>query len=196
MLAAMHALNPAEIGLGAEPIVTLGAEIDRWSRALETVTDDLRGNCVEVAAALHETMPEPLPPVVNHGDYRLGNTLCIGGKVTSIIDWEIWSVGDPRIDATWLTYFCDDQAHPGALDATVPSGMPTTDELLAAYVEARGVALPDLDWFKALTRYKEVGATALLIKRARKAGRVDSMTERMTPALPLMLTETLNLIGR
>jgi aminoglycoside phosphotransferase (APT) family kinase protein len=140
-------------------------------------------------------MPAPLPPVVNHGDYRLGNTLCVGGEVHAVIDWEIWSVGDPRVDATWLTYFCDDQEHPAAPDSNSPSGMPTTDELLAAYVDERGTPLPDLDWFKALTRYKETGATALLIKRARKSGTVGAMHERMTPALPVMLADALRLIG-
>jgi aminoglycoside phosphotransferase (APT) family kinase protein len=196
MLAAIHALEPSAIGLGDEPVVSLGEEIDRWSRALDTVSEDLRGNCKEVAVVLHDTMPAPLPPVVNHGDYRLGNTLCVGGEVRAVIDWEIWSVGDPRVDATWLTYLCDDQKHPAAPDSHSPSGMPTTDELLAAYIDERDSPLPDLDWFKALTRYKETGATALLIKRARKSGTLGAMHERMTPALPVMLAEALTLIGR
>jgi aminoglycoside phosphotransferase (APT) family kinase protein len=45
MLAAIHALVPNAVGLGDEPVVSLGEEIDRWSRALETVPEDLRGNC-------------------------------------------------------------------------------------------------------------------------------------------------------
>jgi aminoglycoside phosphotransferase (APT) family kinase protein len=195
MLAAIHALDPTAIGLGDEPVVTLGAEIDRWTRALETVSADLQGSYRKVTTALHDTLPTPMPAVVNHGDYRIGNMLCQGSEIRAVIDWEIWSVGDPRIDATWLTYFCDDQDHPAAPDASAPSGMPTTDEMLAAYCDARGTALPDLSWFKALTRYKETGATALLIKRARKAGTVTDMHERMTPALQVMLDEALRLIG-
>jgi aminoglycoside phosphotransferase (APT) family kinase protein len=196
MLAAMHSLDPANIGLAGEPVVSLSAEVDRWTRALETVPEDLQGNYRVVAAALHDTTPPALTPVVNHGDYRLGNTLCVGPEVRAVIDWEIWSLGDPRVDASWLTFFCDDQKHPAAADSSAPSGMPTTDELLSAYLEARGTTLPDLDWFKALTRYKETGATALLIKRARKSGQLVDAFQRMTAALPQMLAEALELVGR
>jgi aminoglycoside phosphotransferase (APT) family kinase protein len=196
MLAAIHALDPTEIGLGDEPVVPLSEEIDRWTRALRTVPEDLQGDYERVAEALHDTMPPAMTPVVNHGDYRLGNTMCVGGKLTAVIDWEIWSVGDPRVDATWLTFFCDDQKHPGGTQTDVPSGMPTTRELLDHYIAARGSGLPDMNWFEALTRYKETSATALLIKRYRKTGGQDSMLKNMTPALPGMLNDALALIGR
>jgi len=29
-------------------------------------------------------------------------------RVNAVIDWEIWSVGDPRVDLAWLTFFTDD----------------------------------------------------------------------------------------
>ncbi|MFF0818683.1 phosphotransferase family protein, partial [Rhodococcus sp. NPDC003318] len=95
MLAHLHSVDPADIGLGGEPVVSLGDEIDRWTRSFETLPDDLRGDYETCGKALHATMPVAARPVVNHGDYRLGNTLCDGDRVTAIIDWEIWSVGDP-----------------------------------------------------------------------------------------------------
>ncbi|HVV10522.1 phosphotransferase family protein [Amycolatopsis sp.] len=185
VLAAIHALDPAAVGLGDEPVVTLGAEIDRWTRAFGTVPADLQHGYQRYAEILHDTMPEALPPVVNHGDYRLGNTLCRHGRVEAVIDWEIWSVGDPRIDLAWFTFFTDEARHPAAPLAS-ETGMPTAAELLAAY----GADLPDLRWFEALTRYKEAGATALLIKRGRKNGTLPDGVARMVPALPGLLAET------
>ncbi|WP_024795602.1 phosphotransferase family protein [Tomitella biformata] len=195
MLAHLHAVDPADIGLGAEPVVSLGAEIDRWTRAFETVPDDLRGDYLGCAEALHATMPAPARPVVNHGDYRLGNTLCEGDAVTALIDWEIWSVGDPRVDLTWLAYFTDEAGHPAAVSEE-PCGTPTIAEVVRLYEQTLGHEVVDIDWFHALTRYKEAAATALLIKRGRKTGGLSPAFLKMEPALPGLLTEALSLIGR
>ncbi|MYQ30695.1 phosphotransferase family protein [Streptomyces sp. SID4956] len=194
VLAALHRVDPGRVGLGDEPVVGLDVEIHRWTRAFTTVPADLQGDYEECARALLATMPEAMAPRVNHGDYRLGNTLCRGGRVTSVIDWEIWSVGDPRVDVTWLTFFTDEARHPAA-PTDEPSGMPTARELLDAYADAGGPDLPDLTWFDALTRYKEAGATALLIKRGRKSGRLLPQMARMAPALPQLLNEARELIG-
>jgi aminoglycoside phosphotransferase (APT) family kinase protein len=195
MLGHLHRVRPAQIGLGAEPVVTLNDEIDRWTRAFETVPEDLQGDYRTCARALHESAPEQVEPVVNHGDYRLGNTLCEGDRVTAIIDWEIWSVGDPRVDLSWLTYFTDEARHPAA-PSPEPCGTPTVAEVVREYERALGRSLPDLGWFDALTRYKEAAATALLIKRARKADVMPAAFLRMEPALPGLIDEAMALLGR
>ncbi|WP_330255198.1 phosphotransferase family protein [Nocardia sp. NBC_00565] len=194
MLADLHRVDPLRTALAAEPVMSLGAEIDRWTRAFTTVSEDLRTGYAAVADRLHATMPAATAPVFTHGDYRLGNTLCEGERVTSIIDWEIWSLGDPRIDVTWLGFFTDEARHPASL-SDEPTGMPGKAELVDAYQEARGAALRDLPWFEALTKYKESAATALLIKRGRKAGTLTEMHRRMLPALPMLLAEAMALLG-
>ncbi|MEU9024964.1 phosphotransferase family protein [Actinomadura sp. NPDC048394] len=194
VLAAIHSVSPREAGLEAEPVVTLADEIDRWTRAFATVPPDLQHEYERCARALHATIPDPLDPVINHGDYRLGNTLCRRGRVEAVIDWEIWSVGDPRVDLAWFTFFTDEAGHPAAPSGE-PSGMPPRTELLAAYVAAGGRQVPDLPWFEALTHYKEAGATALLIKRGRRAGELAPTIARMVPALPGLLTKAEALLG-
>lgn len=195
MLAALHRVRPEAVGLDDEPVIDVRSEIDRWTRAFETVTDDLRGDYLRCAEALHDTVPAGLAPVVTHGDYRLGNTLCEGERVTAIIDWEIWAVGDPRVDLSWFTFFTDEALHPSNASGE-PSGMPTAAELLAAYVDAGASELPDLGWFDALTRYKESAATALLVKRARKRGDGGVLMEDTAKWLPKLVDEALSLLGR
>lgn len=194
VLAAVHKVSPQAVGLGGEPIVTLGDEIDRWTRAFETVSSELSGDFMRAATALHATKPEPMAPVVNHGDYRLGNTLCEGDHLTAIIDWEIWSLGDPRVDMTWFTFFTDEAEHPAVVPGVV-AGTPTRQELIEAYEAAMGVTLRDLRWFDALTKYKEAAATALLIKRGLKAGPLSPSNQRMLPALPRLVSGALEIVG-
>lgn len=193
MLAHLHRADPKRTPLAVEPVVTPGAEIDRWARAFTTVPEDLRAGCEAVEERLRATVPAATMPVFTHGDYRLGNTLCDAGAVNAVIDWEIWSLGDPRVDITWLTFFTDEARHPASL-SDEPTGMPGKAELIEAYEETRGQRLHDMAWFEALTKYKEAAATALLIKRGRKAGRLTDMHRRMRPALPVLLSEAAELL--
>ncbi len=182
MLAALHAAPantlPGLDAPGTEPEteVTLAGEIDRWTRALDTVDDSMRVGYQECAAALHETMPAARPAAVVHGDYRLGNMLCSDGDVHAIIDWEIWARCDPRTDLAWFLFFTDEAEH-AAVREPVVSGMPTAKELLDEYERAAGTPVADLDWFHALVRYKEAGATALIMKRLAKHGQLPEGTD-------------------
>ena len=194
VLAAIHRVDPPTVGLDEDP-VALVDEVHRWTRAFATVPPDLQGDHQRCADALVEAPPAPLPAVVNHGDFRLGNTLGQDGRITAVIDWEIWSVGDPRVDVAWFTFFTDEACHPAA-SSSGPSGMPPAAQLLHAYAAAGGAPLDDLRWFDALTRYKEAAATALLIKRARRSGEIEPALERMVPALPRLVDEACELLGR
>ena len=193
VLAALHGIVPAEVGLGGEPVVGLADEIDRWTRAFTTLPREMAGDYERAAKALRASMPAPLPPAINHGDYRLGNTLCEGDRVNAVIDWEIWSVGDPRVDLSWMTFFTDDAGHPAVAPGTI-AGTPARGEVVRAYEEALGRLVPELAWFDALTRYKEAAATGLLIKRAQKLGRPvkESMT-RMD--LPRLVQEAIRIVS-
>ncbi|MGH3248238.1 MAG: phosphotransferase family protein [Trebonia sp.] len=195
VLALLHRIVPAEAGLGDEPVVGLADEVDRWTRAFATLPAELAGDYQRAAKALRASMPAPLPPVVNHGDFRLGNALCAGDTINAVIDWEIWSVGDPRVDLAWLTFFIDGAGHPAVAPGTV-AGTPARDEIVRAYEEALGAAVPELGWFDALTRYKEAGVTGLLLKRAQKLGRpVKESMARMRPELPRMVQDTIRMVS-
>lgn len=193
VLAQLHEIIPAEVGLADEPAVGLRDEVDRWTRAFATLPREMSGEYERAAKALLASMPAPLPPAVNHGDYRLGNTLCDGGRVNAVIDWEIWSLGDPRVDLSWLTYFTDDAGHPAVAPGTV-AGTPAGREVVRAYEAALGRPVPDLGWFDALTRYKEAATTGLLLKRALKLGRpVKESMARMD--LPRLVQESIRIVS-
>ncbi|HEV2189124.1 MAG TPA: phosphotransferase family protein [Stellaceae bacterium] len=47
-------------------------------------------------------LPDPLPPVLCHRDFRTGNYMLDGAKLTAILDWEFAGWGDPDEDIGWL----------------------------------------------------------------------------------------------
>ncbi len=167
MLAAIRKGAPQSIGLGDEPVTTPADEVRRWVRTFETVPDEYREDYQLAADALLASVPELIGPAVVHGDYRLGNMLCDGPMITGIIDWELWTVSDPRIDLSWFLFFTDEADHPSARQG-LRSGMPSSEDLLAAYEAAVGEPTKDLQWFDALTYFKEASATALIAKLARR----------------------------
>jgi aminoglycoside phosphotransferase (APT) family kinase protein len=160
----LHKLDVDAIGLGDEPVTTLAAEAQRWTDSLDACEEDLRAGSEDVGARLLETVPQAGAPRLLHGDVRTGNVLAEGAHVTSVIDWEIWSIGDPRVDLAWFLLFVEDETRP------TPPGTPSVDELLGVYEATVGAPVIDLDWFRALVRYKQFSAGAFIMRNARRRG--------------------------
>jgi aminoglycoside phosphotransferase (APT) family kinase protein len=50
---------------------------------------------------LREHRPEPLPDVVSHGDFRIGNVVVSENGLECLLDWEFAHLSDPREDLAW-----------------------------------------------------------------------------------------------
>ena len=46
--------------------------------------------------------PAPRPPVLVHGDFRLGNLMVAADGLRAVLDWELAHLGDPMEDLGWL----------------------------------------------------------------------------------------------
>lgn len=187
VLARLHRVGPADLGLGAEPVVGPADEVERWCRSLETVEPALVPGWRDVDAQLRESVPAALPPAVVHGDFRLGNLLAIGDRITAVIDWEIWSVGDPRVDLGWFLVNADPETY---RRSTPCSGWtPPPAELAAVYAAARGHAVARLDWFRGLACFKSAATWSLIVKHNRRRAHPDDQLEEMAANLPPLLAQ-------
>jgi aminoglycoside phosphotransferase (APT) family kinase protein len=192
-LAQLHSLHPDPIGLAVEPATGPLDEVERWCHTLETVDPALAPGWRDVGAALRNSTPPALPPAIVHGDFRLGNLLADGNRITAVIDWEIWSIGDPRVDTGWFLINCDPRTYgrPTRYSATVPQ----LDELAAIYRQTMGIAVPELDWFYALACFKSTATWSLIVKHNRRRSRPDPELESMAPVLPELLSRADELLG-
>lgn len=167
LLAVLHGLDATVLGLDSEVPMSLRDELDKWARAFASVEPAHQAEHGAILRLLVASMPEPVPAAVCHGDFRLGNMLCSGPEIAAVIDWEIWSRSDPRLDLSWLLWISD-PTHPSAVGPV--AGMPSADELIADYVDAGGhpIGHRELIWFRALTCYKQASTVALLAKHGRR----------------------------
>ena len=115
----------------------------------------------EVGRQLAERVPDPLPPVVVHGDFRLGNTIVADeppARILAVLDWEMGAIGDPRADVGYLLATYTEPGGPpsplGTSPVTSQPGFPSRDDLVGRYVERSGREVGELDWFEALALWK------------------------------------------
>ena len=184
-MAALHRVDLSAVGLSAEPVVGLEAEIARWCHALETVEPALAPDWREVADALRAAQPAPLPAALVHGDFRLGNLLAHGDRITAVIDWEIWSVGDPRVDVGWFLVNADPHTYRRA--TPFAGRTPPPAELAAVYAAALGRPVPDLDWFQALGCFKSAATWSLIVKHNRRRSSPDPLLEAIAASVPRLV---------
>jgi aminoglycoside phosphotransferase (APT) family kinase protein len=117
----------------------------------------------EVGDWLTANMPDSPPATIVHGDYRLGNVMIAAdppGRVVSVFDWELATIGDPLADVGYLTVTWvgpDDPADTmfSQLSAvTREAGFPTADELVDRYEARSGRSVDALHWYQTLALWK------------------------------------------
>jgi len=135
-------------------------QVGRWTSFFERVkTRDLEG--MDVASAwLRAHQPVDYIPGSMHGDYQFANVMFSSGapaRLAAIVDWEMGTVGDPKLDLGWMI-----QSWPGdtmAPEASAASyvdlrGMPSRSQVLAHYSQVSGRQVDDIDYYVILARWK------------------------------------------
>lgn len=136
-------------------------QVDRWESFLARVKNrDLPG--YEVAAAwLRTHRPSDYVPGIMHGDYSFANVMYDHGapaRLAAVIDWEMATVGDPKLDLAWALHSWPETPEPAgdptdALNA-LTRGMPPRSALLERYVDVSGRQVDDFDYYLVLAKWK------------------------------------------
>ncbi|MFE6174540.1 phosphotransferase family protein [Streptomyces sp. NPDC056464] len=128
-LAALHALDPQEIGLAefGRPAGYLARQVRRWRSQWDRVAtrelpelDALHG---KLEGALPRVRDDGAAPALLHGDYRLDNVILGAGdpgRIAAIVDWEMAALGDPLADLGLLLVYWDPASEPVLGGATSP----------------------------------------------------------------------------
>lgn len=131
-LARIHGIASAHLP-AAIPTLDYRNSID----GLKTQFDEAGGDRPIIALGLKWLMdncPDPVMPVLNHGDYRMGNLLAEDGKLTGVLDWELAHFGDPHED---LAFGCMTVWRFARIDRPA-LGLGSLEDYFAAYEAAGG----------------------------------------------------------
>ena len=135
-------------------------QVDRWTAFLERIKGrELPG--FDVAADwLRRHRPIDFIPGLMHGDYQFANVMFRHGapaQLAALIDWEMGTVGDPKLDLAWVVQSWpenpDDPSLTGAGYADM-YGMPTRDRVVQHYAAISGRQVDDLDYYIVLAKWK------------------------------------------
>jgi aminoglycoside phosphotransferase (APT) family kinase protein len=134
-------------------------QVGRWTAFLDRIKGrELPG--FDVAAAwLRAHRPIDYIPGLMHGDYQFANVMFRHGapaRLAAIVDWEMGTVGDPKLDLGWML-----QSWPGdngpagtAFPHMDLTGLPPRSAVLARYAEVSGRQVDDIDYYLILARWK------------------------------------------
>lgn len=136
ILAKIHATPPPpEAGLKT---ADARVELDRYEEAYRAIGAERP--VLELAFRhLRSHAPEPVAPVLLHGDFRNGNLMVDTTQgVAAVLDWELSHIGDPAEDLGWI---CVNSWRFGRPDRPV-GGFGDYQDLLAGYAAAGGRPMP------------------------------------------------------
>jgi aminoglycoside phosphotransferase (APT) family kinase protein len=204
VLADLHALDPAEVGLGdyGRPGGYAARQLRTWGRQwAASKTRDLP-DMEKLLAALSDQVPAGDVTTVVHGDYRLDNTIVAGADIAAVLDWELSTVGDPLADLGLLLTYWHDAGDPDrdlvhvARGITAMDGFPTTDQVAERYATRTGRDLADLPFHRALGAFKLGVILEGVHARFLAGGTQGDGYRHAGPAVPVLAARGLRLVQR
>ena len=174
-LAALHAVEPAAVGLGdyGRPVGFVERQVTRWSRQWEASRETPIPAVDELARRLSRAVPAAVASGIVHGDYRLDNCIVDAadpGRINAVLDWELSTLGDPLTDVGLMLFYWHDAARltPTIIQSvTTGEGFPSTDEIAQRWAERTGHSVDDLQWYYAFAHFKFAVITAGIHARVR-----------------------------
>jgi aminoglycoside phosphotransferase (APT) family kinase protein len=136
-LAAIHRADPEGIGLAPSDQLT------EWRDRLDEM-GDTTATFEWAFRWLDGNRPAPSPPVLVHGDFRMGNLIVDDSGLAAVLDWELVHLGEVYEDLAW---FCIRAWRFGAPAAMGAGGLGSVESFLSTYETASGNTV-DRDAFR------------------------------------------------
>lgn len=174
-LVELHQLDYVAAGLGelGKPDGYVERQVRGWAERYRNARTDDAPDLAALEAWLVANLPHETGAALIHNDYKYDNLILAPDDLTKIIgvlDWEMSTIGDPRMDlGTALSYWvqADDPADLQAVRmcATNVPGSLTRAELLERYRARTGVEIPNIVFYYAFALFKSCGVVQQIYYR-------------------------------
>ena len=197
ILARIHSLDWRALGLEflgvpEGPGRCADQEIGRWEAIMRAQEQEPQPALELALAWLRAHRPVAQTIALVHADYRTGNFLVDGDRITGILDWEMVHLGDPLEDVAWVCV----RSWRWAGDARM-GGLLSREELYRRYEAASALRVdPDAVRFWEVLGNVKLAAIFLTGARSFAEGRSKDAVHAFTAYLnPEIEAEILRLIG-
>jgi len=163
-LADLHAVPVAGTPVAAlgKPEGFVERQIRGWSERWQRAKTEELPAMDALATWLVERIPTALAPTIVHNDFKLDNMMldrADPGRVVAVLDWDMTTLGDPRIDVGTLLGYWPEASDPPerlaiAMQPTYLAGFPTRAEIVARYAARSGRDLAAIHFFETFALFK------------------------------------------
>jgi aminoglycoside phosphotransferase (APT) family kinase protein len=159
-------------------------QVERWTRFLERIKGRNLPGLDEATRWLASRRPIDFVPGIMHGDYQFANVMFHHGapaRLAAIIDWEMATIGDPKLDLAWALQGWPEDTTVGTADISYVdvTDMPGCAALLAYYAESSGRQVDDFDYYLVLARWK----LAIVLEQGYQRAGDDARLQRFGPTV-------------
>jgi aminoglycoside phosphotransferase (APT) family kinase protein len=160
-------------------------QVDRWTAFLERIKGRELPGFDEASAWLRAHRPIDFIPGIMHGDYQFANVMFRDGapaRLAAIVDWEMGTVGDPKLDLGWVMHAWpeDTSGGGGSVGGYVDlTGMPTRAQMLEHYASVSGRQVDDIDYYCVLAKWK----LAIVLEQGYQRASKDPKLEAFGPVV-------------
>lgn len=161
-------------------------QVARWLSFYDKIDGARTLEGMDVATEwLRAHRPLDYIPGLMHGDYQFANVMFRHGptaKLAALVDWEMGTVGDPKLDLGWMLQgWPEDTADPAAAGRGYANMqyMPSREQILAHYAEVSGRQVDDIDYYLILAKWK----LAIVLERGYQRAKGDVKLEAFGPAV-------------
>lgn len=155
---ALHEVDFAAAGLAdlGRPKGYVRRQVAGWSERFRAARTPNAPSYERVMAWLAEHQPGEVGACLIHGDFRFDNLVLDPDdplKVIGVLDWEMATLGDPLMDLGSSLAYWMQRGDPWLLrlmrlQPTHLPGMMTRDEVVAYYLERRGLEIASFDFYR------------------------------------------------
>jgi aminoglycoside phosphotransferase (APT) family kinase protein len=174
-LAELHKIDIEKTGLIniGKPEGYIKRQVTGWyERYKAAETDDIPEMNI-VYHWLSSNMPEEIKPTLIHNDFKYDNVVInlSSEEILAILDWEMATVGDPRMDiGTCLSYWCEaqDSDFEKTFNLTWLEGNLTKKEFIAYYKTINNIDLSQILYFYVFGLFKNSVVIQQIFARYKK----------------------------
>jgi aminoglycoside phosphotransferase (APT) family kinase protein len=181
VLAALHAVDIDAVGLGT--LARRDGFLDRQLKRIGAVWEQNKTRELPLMDKLHSrlvaTQPAQRYTGIVHSDYRMGNVMFApDGTLTGVLDWELWTLGDPLADLGFLlnSWGESNDTTPEVLMQVPPTKAPgflNRAEVTARYASQTGFDVSNIEYYQAFQHWK-IAVIAEGVKRRYESAQMAS----------------------